>query len=54
MVDHLMFKDIRVDFDSYLPPSKQGKICPKCHGIMDYLYGKWFRCRDCGAWKRGW
>lgn len=27
--------------------------CPKCMGIFDYVYYRWFRCRDCGRWKRG-
>lgn len=21
-----------------------------CHGILDYVYGHWFRCRDCNRW----
>lgn len=22
-----------------------------CAGTFDYVYGIWWRCRDCGAWK---
>lgn len=28
--------------------------CKSCeygsYGIMDYIYGTWWKCRDCGTW----
>lgn len=24
--------------------------CPLCHGILDYIYATWFRCRACDGW----
>ncbi len=27
--------------------------CSKCRrGVIEYLYGVWWKCRECGAWKK--
>lgn len=29
--------------------------CGKCGvGILDYIYGFWWKCRHCGKWKVRW
>lgn len=29
--------------------------CVRCRkGVLDYLYGIWFQCRQCGAWRKLW
>lgn len=28
--------------------------CSSIHGILDYIYGYWFKCRACGRWVTGW
>lgn len=35
-----------------LRPAQQP--CKKCKGLCEYVYGLWFKCRDCGHWQRGW
>lgn len=28
--------------------------CPKCWGIMEHVYGNWWKCRQCECWLRRW
>lgn len=25
-----------------------------CPGVLDYIYGFWWKCRTCGGWSRKW
>lgn len=35
-------------------PTSEDRQCFRCGGILDYLYGLWFKCRKCSRWERGW
>lgn len=26
-------------------------VCKSCRGILDYIYGSWWKCRICGRWR---
>lgn len=26
----------------------------RCLGVLEYVYGCWWRCRFCGKWTAGW
>lgn len=28
-------------------------LCP-CHGLLDYVYANWGKCRRCGRWTKLW
>lgn len=53
-VKTLIFKGITVRFGNTVELVWRAIRCPvrnyACGGILDYVHGTWWKCRECGHW----